>query len=173
MQALLDFIISIVDRLWPWAVVDPWEEGLRVRTVPFMKQRTKKVMPGAVWTWPFFDSVETINVKRQIVDLPNQEIETLDRHSMKVSASLVYKIRHSDRTWLDTQDHDEALQLLAMEAIADYINSHRIEQVTIEKIKAAVFPVVREKAWSWGPEVEKLGITHLTKQRSYTVTTGP
>lgn len=172
MQALLDFVLSFVDRLWPWTDVDPWEEGLRVRTFPFLRQRTKKVKPGAVFTIPWFDSIVTVNVKRQIVDLPNQDVETRDRISMKISGSMVYSIRHVERVWLDTQDHDEALQLLAMEAIADYVNRHVYDDITIENLRESVKPEVRREAWKWGCEVESIGITHLSKQRVYSISTG-
>ena len=172
MQALLDYFMSFVDRLWPWTDVDPWEEGLRVRTFPFFRQRTKRVSPGAVFTIPWFDSIHTVNVKRQLIDLPNQDVETSDRISMKVSGSMVYKITHPERIWLDTQDHDDALQLLAMEAIADWINNAQYSEVTIRNLREAVGPKVRAGAWKWGCEVEGIGITHLSKQRVYSITTG-
>ena len=171
MQALIDFIISVADRLWPWATVDPWEEGIRVRTLPFLGQWVKKIKPGAVFTLPFFDGIETINVKRQIADLPDQDVETSDRVSMKISASVVYSIRHAERTWLDTQEHDEAITLIAMEAIASFVNTTRYEHIYVDAIRTAVLPVVRQAAWKWGVEVEAVGITHLSKQRVYSITT--
>ena len=171
MQALIDFIISIAGSLWPWATIDPWEEGIRVRTIPFFGQWVKNVKPGAVFTLPFFDSVETINIKRQVEDLPNQDVETSDRVSMKISASVVYSIRHAERVWLDTQEHDEAIVLIAMEAIASFVNTTAYKFVTIEAISSAVFPIVRQAAWKWGVEVEAVGITHLSKQRVYSITT--
>ena len=171
MQAVIDFIINIADRLWPWAIVDPWEEGIRVRTLPFFGQWTKDVKPGAVFTLPFFDAIETINVKRQIQDLPDQVVETKDRISMKISASVVYSIRHARRTWMDTQEHNEAITLIAMEAIASFVNTTDYASVTVAAIREVVFPIVRQAAWKWGVEVEAVGITHLSKQRVYSITT--
>ena len=171
MQALIDFIISIADSLWPWATCDPWEEGIRVRTIPFVGQWVKEIKPGAVFTLPLFDKVETINIKRQIQDLPDQDVETSDRIPMKISASVVYSIRHAKRTWLDTQEHDEAITLIAMEAIASFVNTTVYADVNIEAITNAVLPVVRQAAWRWGVEVEAVGVTHLSKQRVYSITT--
>ena len=171
MQAFIDFIVSIADRLWPWATVDPWEEGIRVRTIPFLGQWVKKVKPGAVFTMPFFDGIEVLNIKRQIEDLPNQDVETSDRISMKISASVVYNIRHAERTWLDTQEHDEAIALIAMEAIASFVNATDYKHVNVVAIRMAVLPVVRQAAWKWGIEVEAVGVTHLSKQRVYSITT--
>ena len=171
MQALIDFLINIGDRLWPWATVDPWEEGIRVRTIPFLGQWVKDIKPGAVFTMPFFDGVETINIKRQIEDLPDQDVETRDRVAMKISASVVYSIRHARRTWMDTQEHDEAITLIAMEAIASFVNKTEYINVTIETIRNAVLPPVRQAAWRWGVEIEAVGVTHLSKQRVYSITT--
>ncbi len=171
MQAVIDFIINIADRLRPWAIVDPWEEGIRVRTLPYFGQWVKDIKPGATFTLPFFDGIETINVKRQIQDLPDQDVETSDRVAMKISASVVYSIRHARRTWMDTQEHDEAITLIAMEAIASFVNKTEYSEVTVEAIRNAVLPPVRQAAWKWGVEIEAVGVTHLSKQRVYSITT--
>ena len=61
--------------------------------------------------------------------------------------------------------------MIAMEAIASFVNTTAYTDVNIEAITNAVLPVVRQAAWRWGVEVEAVGVTHLSKQRVYSITT--
>ncbi len=152
-------------------MVDPWEEGVRVRSIPFRKQQTDKVTPGVVFTIPFFDAVETINIRPQVVDLDDQTIETSDRIPMLVSVTISYEIRHTKKLFLDVQDHDESLMAATQNIVAAWVNKTAYEQLTIENLVAGCFDLVRKEGWRWGCEVSGLGVNNLSKHRAYRLLT--
>jgi regulator of protease activity HflC (stomatin/prohibitin superfamily) len=167
MQALIDLIVSLWDSLLPWTIVDPWERGIRVR----LGKWVKKVGPGPHFTLPFIDQVHTINVKRQVVDLPDQSVETSDRIPMLVSGSVTYSIRQAHRIFLDVQDHDDSLIAEVMIELSEWVNKHVYDEITIERMVEACFPAARQIGFRWGCEVERLGINSLSKHRVYRLLT--
>ena len=161
MQALFDWLMSIWDSLIPLTIIDPWEEGIRVRVGKWVK----RIGPGPVLTWWFIDEVFTINTLRQVVDLNNDSVETLDRVPMLVSITITYKIRDAAKTWLSVQDHDESIVTDAMTIVAAWINKTNYEDVTVENLIAACEPDIRKSGFRWGCEVEWIGVMDLAKHR--------
>jgi regulator of protease activity HflC (stomatin/prohibitin superfamily) len=165
MQAFIEFIISIWDRIIPLAVVAPWEGGVRVRSLPFLRQRVKKVGGGVVFTIPFADEVEMINTKRQVVDLDPQFVQTKDGKQIQLSLTVTYSIQHADKVWTDVQDHDDSLAAEAMNIAAEWVNETDYRDVTIKNLVEACQPQIRTVGFRWGCKVEKIGVNGLAQAK--------
>ncbi len=171
MEALLSFLSDLWDRLIPWTTVDPWEEGVRVRSVPFRTQKTTKIMPGVVFTIPFFDAVEAINVRRQVEVLDDQSVETSDRVSMLVAVTVKYDIKNVERLFLRVQDHDDSLAAETQSIVAAWVNATEYKDMTISNLVDGCYNAVRDEGWKWGCEVKGLGVNSLSKHRPYRLLT--
>ena len=139
--------------------VDPWQEGVRIRAGRWWRS----VTPGPVFTIPFIDRVEVINVKRQVVDLEDQTVESSDGVPMFVSLSLDYSIRHAWKVWLRAQNHDASIMLEAQRLVAAWINATPAEGVTIDELLDHCGNKIRAVGWQWGCEIHEVGVNNLAR----------
>jgi regulator of protease activity HflC (stomatin/prohibitin superfamily) len=113
--------------------------------------------------------VETIDVKEQVIDLPNQILKTADGITIGISGAISYEIVDVKKLYLNVQDHEESMQVQALMEIADYVGTANFDQdeLSNEELERQVLPVVTEKAAKWGINVLDVGITHLAETGSY------
>jgi regulator of protease activity HflC (stomatin/prohibitin superfamily) len=149
--------------LLPWVVLDPWEEGIRVRLGKWVKD----LKPGLHWMIPFADRVETVNVLPQRITLPNQSVRCADGKVIAISGALMYGIKNARRVWLEVEDHDESLVTLAMNRLAEYAASVPGDEVTVDNLQKHVLPVLRRQATKWGIDVRDLGVKDLAPHKVY------
>ena len=157
MEALLDWLLDIWDELIPFVVIEPWDEGLRVR----LGKHTKILKPGVHLSLPWIDVVETMNVKRQAVNLPNQNIWTLDRKSITISGAFEYEVVDIAKVFLEVQDLDESLIEVTQGLIADYVVSTDEEALYPDAMVEEMLPSLQEEGERWGVNISKLIISDL------------
>lgn len=165
MQAVIEFIMSIWDRVVPGTVLQPWEGGVRVRSIPFFKQRIKPVSGGVIFTIPFCDEIEFLNTKRQVVDLDSQFVQTRDAVPMQMSLTVTYLISDAAKIWTDVQDHDDSLTAEAQAIAAAWVNETDFSEVTIKNLVAGCQQEIRKVGFRWGCKVEKIGVNGLAKAK--------
>jgi len=163
MEALFVWLISVWDSLKPLVIVDPWEAGIRVRG----GKKIKKIGPGIHRRFPVLDDFFVINVRRQVIDLDDQTVETSDRIPMLLSLTVGYSIKHPDKIWLKVQDHDESLQTDIQKVVADWVNITIYSDLTIVNLVDSCFADVRSIGFNWGCEIDELGVNTISKHRPY------
>jgi regulator of protease activity HflC (stomatin/prohibitin superfamily) len=132
MDVLWQFFINFWNELNPVTRVQPWQAGLYI----LAGRWTKAVGPGVWPCLPLLLRMETLDVVEQIVDLPNQILQTCDNGSLIVSGAIQYRIADIQKYYLKVQDPDESLQALAMLEIASFIGHANSDEVTIQTIEA-------------------------------------
>lgn len=167
MQGLLDFLKWLFEQARPWEIVPPWEAGLRVRCGKWYRI----VRGGMYFKLPFLDSFHVLNIKPQVVNLPNQSIETQDGKFLLISGSIEYSIANPERVWLNVQDHDTSLTTLVMREIARYVAGRLVSECSLPLIEAHVRRVVRREAGKWGIEVSDVGLTDHVQHKVYRLVT--
>ena len=71
---LIDLMVTFINDILPWKIVDQWEEGVHLRIGKF--RRTVK--PGLQWKIPFFDQIMATSVITQTVNLKPQTVTSAD-----------------------------------------------------------------------------------------------
>ena len=157
MEALLDWLLGIWDELIPFVVIDPWEEGFRVR----LGKHTKVLKPGVHVSLPWIDTVTAIDVKRQAVNLPNQNIWTLDRKAVTISGAVEYAVTDTAKVFLDVQDLDESLIEVTQGLIADYVVSVDEENLHPTTMAEEMLPLLHKEGEEWGVDITRIYISDL------------
>lgn len=167
MQALFDFLRWVFENGFKfWYVIQPWEAGLRIRSVPRKPQQRTSFEPGIHWKLPFVDHYEVTNVASQIANLPNQSVRTADGRSLAISGGVIYGINNIEKYHVNVQNADTSIQTLAMGKLTEYVAQNVLSDCTYPKITGAVFPALRKEGWRWGVEVEGLVLTDLCDHRA-------
>lgn len=165
MQAIFEFVKALILELWPLTVVDPWEAGVRVR----LGRWVRDLRPGLHISLPFMDAVHVVNVKRQAVNMPPQNIQTLDLQTFVIKGSVEYEVVDARKIWLEVQDHDESLIEVVQGLLAEYISTKISEELEVNKIEKDILRTVRREGKRWGLLVNKLYISDLAPSRPYRI----
>jgi regulator of protease activity HflC (stomatin/prohibitin superfamily) len=93
LDKLLDFIITFINDILPFKIVDQWEQGVHLRFGKFHKV----VYPGLNCKIPFFDQVWVVPVITQTVNLKPQTVTTLDEKSVVLTSIVRYHIEDVEK----------------------------------------------------------------------------
>lgn len=159
MEPLFNFLVNFFWQLWPFSRVQPWQHGLLI----VAGRWTKSLGPGIYPRIPLLMEIETLDTVEQIIDLPNQALQTTDGRTMVVSGALRYHIDDIKAYYLNVQDPDDSLRALVQLEIADFILHANADELTNETIEEDVRDIVRDKAVEWGVAVTRVGVTHLAE----------
>ena len=166
MEVLFNWLLSFWNELWPCNRVQPWQSGLLV----ICGRWTKELKPGVYIRVPLLMQIETTDVVEQIIDLPNQILQTTDEVVLMVSGALQYHIDSIEKYYRNVQDPDKSLQALAQLEIASFIVHAPSDEVTTQTIEDDVAAVIRDKAVDWGIAVTRVGVTHLAPADAHYLT---
>ena len=85
---LIDLIVTFINDILPWKIVDQWEEGVHLSTGKFKKI----IKPGLNFKIPFFDQIITTPVITQTVNLSAQTVTSEDNRSVVLTSIVRYHI---------------------------------------------------------------------------------
>jgi len=161
LNAFIEFIQLIAEQFQLWTTLDPDEAGVRIR----WGRKVKPLANGIHYMLPFIDSIRAINIRPQVVDLPDQSLDTEDKVSVVVSGSVEYNVCDAKIALLDIQDFDESLVTFINGIIASVIAETRYDDCKLYLLQEAIFDQLAEESDNWGIEVTAVYITSFTKNR--------
>jgi regulator of protease activity HflC (stomatin/prohibitin superfamily) len=161
MEALIKAIWATIIEFWPWTIVEEWERGIRLRKGKY--HRT--LYPGIRVAWPFIDSIHTVNVKPQPVNIPAQNNRTQDGIEVVTKGALVYEIVVPRRIWLNVQDHDEILIETCQGLIATTLEDYDLSEITPSILVEAISDELNEVAEELGLKIIRFTISDFARSR--------
>lgn len=146
--------------LW-WIIVEPWEQGLRVR----LGKKIKLLPPGIYFRIPFFDAVYVQEIRMRMLSINPQTVTTKDGKTITVFSSVGYSIKDIRQLYETIAQPDSTIANTVLGAIADHVSSND---------SANCFPMDIEKAvksklqsLEYGVEFEHIKITGYSIVRTY------
>lgn len=132
MNSVKELLEYLTNAIKIWVIVQPWEQGIRVRHGHYNKILT----PGIHFKIPYFDSVYVQEVRLRMIQLGVQTLSTKDDKTLTVNSSLGYSIEDIKKVY-DTIYHPEAtVSNMALGEISDIIfnsNLHDLRPAGIEQ----------------------------------------
>ncbi len=106
----------VKENLLPFKVVNHDEEGVLLRRGRYIRT----LDPGIYWIIPLIDEIRVIDIKSQLIDLPDKAItDRLTGETWTVSGTIEYSVDDPKKALLEVHDYDEAVQTLAVAIIAE------------------------------------------------------
>lgn len=160
----MHWVLNVLDKVFCWfprlTFVEPDEAGIRVT----FGYRVKDLVPGWYWYCPLFQNVRKVNVVSQVIDLPEQILTSKDGKTAYISGGIVYSIKRPRKAILNVQDYDEAIQVMGMRYITQYVMKHDFEECKeIVGVCKGIFEAVRRHGFKWGIEVEEAFLTDMAE----------
>jgi len=119
--------------------------------------------PGLRFIWPIFQTMETVDIRVQTIDIPRQEAITKDNVPVGINAVLYFQVEQPDKAILEVSDYYYAVANYAQAALRDTIGQVDLDTLLSEREKVAntIKSVVDEATTPWGINVTAVKIQDI------------
>lgn len=133
-MTFVQWLADLLQRVKLWAVVQPWEIGVRVRVGRFVT----KLNPGFHWRLPFLDTVTIVNTRLRVVAFPALTVTTMCGKTMTVAGSVGLRIHDPFAAMMAVSHPEDTYSALVQGVAARYIATHRADEVSVAKFEHEV-----------------------------------
>ena len=140
-------------------IVQPYEKGVIERLGRY--QRT--VQPGLTLIIPFVDSIQKVDMREQVVDVPPQEVITKDNVVVTVDAIVYYEATDPIKLVYNVADFYNAATKLAQTNLRNVIGELELDSALTSRdhINTKLREVLDEATDKWGVRVVRVEIKRI------------
>lgn len=141
-------------------VIRPFEKGV-VETLG--KYTAPPREPGLVLVIPFFQRMELVDTREQVIEVPPQEVITKDNAAVTVDAVIYYRITDPVRVMYNISNFAYAAVKLAQTNLRNIVGEMELDQTLTsrEKINTQLRRVLDEATDEWGVKVVRVEIQKI------------
>ncbi len=158
MNLLFEKLVSFFLNLQFWFVVFPNEGCVHLRG----GKHKRTVKAGFYFKIPIYDNYLKVNVKEQVINLPNQSVTASDGKVLALSGTIKYEISDVRKAILEVLNFDASLQNLAMSLVAEFTRVNDYNAII-----SCVYEELAEQAEDWGIEVLAFWLTDYAEHKVY------
>jgi regulator of protease activity HflC (stomatin/prohibitin superfamily) len=153
------FLILLILVASAIKIVQEHQRGVLFRLGHFIGVRG----PGLVLTLPAIDKALLVDMRETKLELPRQQAMTQDRHQVKASAIIRYRITAPDKAILNVANYQESLAEAARLVLDDLIAQHSFDDLFLQRrdIAALLQDILQEQATPWGLEITALELKDI------------
>lgn len=157
---LLEYIFNFVKI---WIIVQPWQQGIRVR-----KGKTVKILnAGIFFRIPYLDSVYIQETRLRMVQMNMQTLTTKDGNTVTINSSLGYSINNIAKLYETLYHPEGTIVSLASSSVADYVYKNILKDITPSEIEIQVLQKLN--ADDYGLTFQHFKITNFAAVRTYRI----
>src|SRR5688572_22622520 len=127
-SALLDFIQRFLDLFIWWTVIQPWEQGIRVR----LGKKRVPLAPGIHFKIPYADHVYIQTTRRRYSNFGPCTATSRDGQTITLAGAVGFTIADLDKLYDKLQNPEDALHAITTGTVAGYVAAHDIADCTPE-----------------------------------------
>ena len=153
--ALFVFVIAIRSI----RIVQPYQKGVVERLGRY--QRT--IQPGLTLIIPFIDSIQKVDMREQVVDVPPQEVITKDNVVVTVDAIVYFEATDPVKLVYNVADFYNAATKLAQTNLRNVVGEMELDTALTSRdhINAKLREVLDEATDKWGVRVVRVEIKRI------------
>ena len=130
-QAFLEYIFNSFKI---WIIIQPWQQGIRVRNGSGMKILNK----GIYFKIPYFDSIFIQESRLRIGDVPTQTVTTKDYKNITISSAIGYSIVDIEKLYNTLYHPETTIRNFASSKVATLIFTKDAKDIKPEEIEIEV-----------------------------------
>ncbi len=121
------------------------------------------VGPGLSVFFPFIDKYQLVDVRTQTIDIPSQDVITLDNIKIKVDAIIYAKIADPAASVTQVQNFRQAIAVQVHAEIRDAVGKMALDDVVThaDQINARVQASLAETCKQWGIQIIKVDLESI------------
>lgn len=161
MNQVKEFLEYIFNAIKIWIIVQPWEQGLRVR-----KGKQIKLLTGG-WYFriPYVDSVYIQETRLRVVGLALQTLTSKDNQTITLNSSIGYQITSIEKLYNTLYHPETTISNMAMAVIAEYIFTKNVKEICAADIEAEVIQKLNKN--DYGLSFEYFKITNFAVVKTF------
>ena len=163
MDALFNWLQSIIDRLRFWQIIEYDELGVHT----FCGRWPRKLEPGIYLICPILSTVISDSITEQVVDIRTQSVTSKDDIPLAVGVCIAYSIINPIKAWYAVTDVDDSFANDALRITEEYV-SDNVYEVCKDRQKMCDYILKHVRATAtnrWGLKIHWIGRTEFAKHR--------
>jgi len=157
-KELFEYIFNAIKI---WIIVQPWQQGLRVRN-----GKSIKLLNGGIYfRIPYFDSIFVQEIRLRTILLPIQTLTSKDLKTITISSCIGYSITSLEQLYKTLHHPETTLQNIAMSQISEFIFKNNLNDITPEIIENNIISKLNNE--NYGIKFEYFKITSFAVVRTY------
>ena len=140
-------------------IVQPYQKGVIERLGRYLRT----VQPGLILIIPFVDSIQKVDMREQVVDVPPQEVITKDNVVVTVDAIVYYEATDPIKLVYNVADFYNAATKLAQTNLRNVIGELELDSALTSRdhINTKLREVLDEATDKWGVRVVRVEIKRI------------
>lgn len=139
------------------------------RAVIFTLGRFDKVKgPGFILVIPFLQQLVRVDLRTVVMDVPTQDVISLDNVSVKVNAVIYYRILDPEKAIIQVEKVHDATSQLAQTTLRSVLGKHELDEMLSERdsLNADIQEILDKQTNAWGIKVANVEIKHVDLDES-------
>lgn len=134
------------------------------RAVVFQLGRFWKVKgPGLIILIPIVQTMERVDLRTIVMDVPEQDLISKDNVSVRVNAVLYFRVIDSQKAIINVERYLEATSQLAQTTLRSVLGKHDLDEMLSErdKLNDDIREILDAQTDAWGIKVANVEIKHV------------
>lgn len=139
------------------------------RAVIFMLGRFWKVKgPGLIILIPGVQTMERVDLRTVVMDVPSQDVISRDNVSVKVNAVIYFRVIDPQRAIIQVENFLEATSQLAQTTLRSVLGQHDLDDMLAERdrLNSDIQRILDQQTDAWGIKVANVEIKHVDLDES-------
>jgi regulator of protease activity HflC (stomatin/prohibitin superfamily) len=139
------------------------------RGVIFQLGRFHKVKgPGLIIVIPILQTMERVDLRTLVMDVPTQDVISKDNVSVKVNAVIYFRVTDPQKAIINVERYFEATSQLAQTTLRSVLGQHDLDEMLSErdKLNADIQEILDAQTEAWGIKVANVEIKHVDLNES-------
>ncbi|WP_151703773.1 slipin family protein [Nitrincola alkalilacustris] len=139
------------------------------RAVVFILGRFQSVKgPGLIFIIPFIQTMERVDLRTVVMDVPTQDVISRDNVSVKVNAVVYFRVMDPQRAIINVEHYYDAVSQLAQTTLRSVLGKHELDEMLSErdKLNLDIQKILDEQSDAWGVKVSTVEIKHIDLDES-------
>ncbi|MGL6161675.1 slipin family protein [Microbulbifer sp.] len=139
------------------------------RAVVFFLGRFQAVKgPGLIIIIPVIQTMERVDLRVVVMDVPTQDVISRDNVSVKVNAVVYYRVVDPQSAIINVENFHEAVSQLSQTTLRSVLGKHELDEMLSErdKLNIDIQKILDEQTDAWGVKVTNVEIKHIDLDES-------
>ncbi|WP_205849129.1 slipin family protein [Natronospirillum operosum] len=159
---LVGFVVLLL--LYAIRILREYERG-----VVFLLGRYQSVKgPGLVIIIPFIQTMERVDLRIVVMDVPTQDVISQDNVSVRVNAVVYFRVVDPKAAIINVEHFYDAVSQLAQTTLRSVLGKHELDEMLSErdKLNSDIQEILDEHTDAWGVKVTNVEIKHVDLDES-------
>jgi len=124
--------------------------------------------PGLIILIPFVQTMERVDLRVVVMDVPTQDVISLDNVSVVVNAVVYFRVVEPEHAIINVENFFEATSQLAQTTLRSVLGKHDLDEMLSErdKLNRDIQQILDQQSDEWGIKVTNVEIKHVDLNES-------